>query len=323
MGDYMKKLSLVIPMYNEEPMVSLLLSTIKEKVIDALKGKYLVEVVAINDGSKDKTLELLKTEQEKYPELVIVDLSRNFGQEAAVRAGLVTATGDCVIPMDADLQDPPEVIPQLLEMWEQGYQVVNAVRVSRKKDSAFKRNSAGFFYRYLDKISPKVKIPNNVNNFRLLDRRVVDEINALSESNRVLRVEVPFVGFKTGVVEIVRAKRAKGTSHYPLKAMVALAKDSIVSVSVKPLEISLKVTVFLGVLFLLSGLAELTLFILKLLEIVDINSIQLWGWLIINVILFVSCLISGIIAIQSMYVGKIAEESAKRPSVIIKEVIKK
>ena len=319
----MKKLSLVIPMYNEEAMVSLLLATIEEKLIDVLKGKYEVEIVAINDGSKDKTLELLKNELDKYPELVIVNLSRNFGQEAAVRAGLITATGDCIVPMDADLQDPPEVIPQLLEMWEQGYEVVNAVRVSRKKDTAFKRNSAGFYYRYLDKISPKIKIPNNVNNFRLLDRRVVDEINALSESNRVLRVEVPFVGFKTGAVEIVRAKRAKGTSHYPLKAMVALAKDSIVSVSVKPLDISLKVTVFLGILFILSGIAELTLFILRCCEVLDLSSLALWSWLIINVILFVSCFISGIIAIQSMYVGKIAQEATHRPSVIIKEVIKK
>ena len=319
----MKKLSLVIPMYNEEAMVSLLLATIEEKLVDVLKDKYEVEIVAINDGSKDKTLELLKNELDRYPGLVIVNLSRNFGQEAAVRAGLITATGDCIVPMDADLQDPPEVIPQLLEMWEQGYEVVNAVRVSRKKDTAFKRNSAGFYYRYLDKISPKIKIPNNVNNFRLLDRRVVDEINALSESNRVLRVEVPFVGFKTGAVEIVRAKRAKGTSHYPLKAMVALAKDSIVSVSVKPLDISLKVTVFLGILFILSGIAELTLFILRCCEVLDLSSLALWSWLIINVILFVSCFISGIIAIQSMYVGKIAQEATHRPSVIIKEVIKK
>ena len=266
---------------------------------------------------------MLKKEKENRSYLTIVNLSRNWGQEAAVRAGLLTATGDCAIPMDADLQDPPEIIPEMLKMWEEGYEVVNAVRVSRKKDTAFKRNSAGIFYRYLSKISPKVKIPQNVNNFRLLDRRVVDEVNALSESNRVLRVEIPFVGFKTGAVEMVRAKRAKGESHYPLTAMVKLAKDSIVSVSVKPLDIGIKVAVFLGILFCLSFVAELVLFILQITKVITfMNDLSLWMWLVINVILLVSTLITGVLAIHGLYLGKAVEESAHRPSVIIKEVIK-
>ena len=320
----MKKISLVIPMYNEEAMVSLLFSALEERIINAIKASYEIEVVCVNDGSKDKTLELLKEEQTKHPYLTIVNLSRNWGQEAAVRAGLLTASGDCVIPMDADLQDPPEIIPEMLKMWEDGYEVVNAIRVSRKKDTAFKRNSAGIFYRYLDKISPKVMIPSNVNNFRLLDRRVVDEVNALSESNRVLRVEIPFVGFKTGAVEIVRAKRAKGESHYPLGAMVKLAKDSIVSVSVKPLDIGIKVAIALGIMFCLSAVAELVLFILQLCNVITfMNDLALWMWLVINVLLLVSTLIVGVLAVHGLYLGKIAEESAHRPSVIIKEVIKK
>ena len=319
----MKKISLVIPMYNEEAMVELLLETVDQKVTKELQGKYDVEIVAINDGSKDKTLSLLKEQQEKYHNLVIVDLSRNFGQEPAVRAGLLTASGDCVIPMDADLQDPPEIIPQMLEMWEQGYQVVNAVRVSRNKDTSFKRNSAGFFYRYLDKISPKVKIPNNVNNFRLLDRRVVDEVNALPETNRVLRVEIPFVGFKTGVVEIARQERAKGESHYPLTAMINLAKNSTVSVSTKPLELSIGITAMFAGLFFVSGCAELVLFILRLTKVFFINDVALWSWLVINIILFVTTFVCGILSIQSIYLGKVADEAAHRPNVIIKEVIKK
>ena len=319
----MKKVSLVIPMYNEEPMVALLLDTIQERVIEPLGKKYDFEIVAVNDGSKDKTLELLKEQLEKHPQLVIVNLSRNWGQEAAVRAGLLTASGDCIIPMDADLQDPPEVIGLMLEKWEEGYDVINATRVSRKKDSTFKRDSAGFFYKYIDKISPKVKIPNNVNNFRLMDRRVVDEVNALKESNRVLRIEIPFVGFKVASIEIVREKRAKGESHYPLSAMINLAKNSIVSVSVKPLEISIKVFVCFMVLFMLSALAELTLFILKLTNVLPLSEIALWAWLVINVLLFVATMICGVLAIQSVYLGKVVEESAARPSVIIKEVIKK
>lgn len=319
----MKKISLVIPMYNEEEMVPLLFSTLNERLFVPLKDRYVFEVVAINDGSKDKTLELLKIEQEKYPQLVIVNLSRNWGQEPAVRAGLVTASGEAVIPMDADLQDPPEIIPQMLEMWNNGYEVVNAIRVSRNKDTSFKRNSAGIFYRFLDKISPKVKIPNNVNNFRLLDRRVVDEVNAMSETNRILRVEIPFVGFKTGAVEIVRAKRAKGESHYPLKAMVSLAKNSMLSVSVKPLEYPVYIAIFLASIYMLSAIAELVLFILKLCQVIDISSLALWSWLVINVVLFIATIIVSIQALNSLYLGKAVEESVKRPSVIIKEIIRK
>ena len=319
----MKKISLVIPMYNEEAMVSLLLNTIDEKVVKPLAGQYEVELIAINDGSKDQTLQLLKDEQKKYNFLAIVDLSRNFGQEAAVRAGLVTASGDAVIPMDADLQDPPEIIPEMIKMWEDGFQVVNAVRVSRKKDTQFKRNSAGIFYRVLDYLSPRVKIPMNVNNFRLLDRRVVDEVNNLSESVRVLRVEIPYVGFKTGSIEIVRQERAKGKSHYPFKAMFNLAKNSIVSVSVKPLEMVLYVALFIAGLFFLSAVSELVIFILHLTKVLQVSSVALWGWLTINVLLFIATLISSVQAIQSIYLGKVAEESAHRPSVIIKEVIRK
>lgn len=304
-------------------MVSLLLEVVDEKVVKVLKGQYEVELIAVNDGSKDKTLDLLKEAQKQYDFLTIVDLSRNFGQESAVRAGLVTASGDAVIPMDADLQDPPEIIPEMLKMWEDGYQVVNAVRVSRKKDSQFKRNSAGIFYRILDYLSPRVKIPMNVNNFRLLDRRVVDEVNALSETTRVLRVEIPYVGFKTGSIEIVRQERAKGKSHYPFKAMFNLAKNSIVSVSVKPLELVLYIAIFIGGLFAMSAIAELVLFILDLTKVLDIPSIALWSWLVINVILFMATLIVGVQAVQSIYLGKVAEEAAHRPSVIIKEVIRK
>ena len=319
----MKKISLVIPMYNEEAMVSLLLKTIDEQLTAPFKGKYEVEIVAVNDGSKDTTLELLKKEQETYKNLVIVDLSRNWGQEPAVRAGLLTATGDCVIPMDADLQDPPAIIPNMIEMWEKGYEVVNAVRVSRKKDSSFKRNTAGMFYKYLDKISPRVKIPNNVNNFRLMDRKVVDEVNALAESNRVLRVEIPFVGFKTGYVEMARAERARGVSHYPLRSMLALAKNSIIAVSTEPLSWSIKFTIMVVTLFSLSSIAEIVLFILRLTNVLNIGDLALWTWLVINVILFLSVFVFGMLAIQSIYIGKTADESTRRPSVIIREVIKK
>ena len=141
----MKKISIVTPMYNEAPMVHLFLETV-DGVLKKLTN-YDYEIVCVNDGSKDGTLELLKKEQDTFPKLVIVDLSRNWGQESAVRAGLLTASGDAIIPMDADLQDPPELIPEMIGKWEEGFEVVNAKRVSRKKDTACKRNTAGIYYR--------------------------------------------------------------------------------------------------------------------------------------------------------------------------------
>lgn len=203
----MKKISIVVPMYNEVEVAPLFFDAIN-KVIESCKD-YEFEVVAVNDGSKDGTLDLLIKKQEEMDNLVVVDLSRNWGHESAVRAGLLTASGDAIIPIDADLQDPPEIIPEMIKMWEDGYKVVNARRGSRNKDTSFKKNTAGIYYKVLNKLSGKIKIPNNVANFRLLDRQVLDEINKLSESNRVLRIEIPFVGFKTGEVVLLEKRGRK------------------------------------------------------------------------------------------------------------------
>ena len=318
----MKKISIVTPMYNEAPMVHLFVETL-EGVLSKLQG-YEYEIVCVNDGSKDNTLELLKQEQENNNHLVIVDLSRNWGQESAVRAGLLTASGDAVIPMDADLQDPPELLPEMIGKWEEGFEVVNAKRVSRKKDTAFKRNSAGIYYRILDKLSPKVKIPQNVNNFRLLDRNVVDTINQLPETNRVLRIEVPFVGFKICEVEFARQERAKGESHYPLKSMINLATSSLTSLSTKPLSWSMPISIVLFCLFVLSGITELVLFILQVCHVhIFMSEVGYWGWLIINVLLLLGFVMGFMLTILSLYTAKIVEESQGRPSVIIREVIRK
>lgn len=318
----MKKISIVTPMYNESPMVHLFIATL-DGVLSKLSG-YDYEIVCVNDGSKDDTLELLKQEQDSNNHIVIVDLSRNFGQEAAIRAGLLTASGDAIIPMDADLQDPPSLLPEMINKWEEGFEVVNAKRVSRKKDTAFKRNSAGLYYRILDKLSPKVKIPQNVNNFRLLDRKVVDTINALPETNRVLRIEIPFVGYKTCQIEFARQERAKGESHYPLKSMINLATSSLTSLSTKPLSWSLPITITLFCLFFLSSIAELVLFILQICDVYHfLSEVGYWGWAIINVVLLLGFIIGFMLTVLSLYTAKVVEESQNRPSVIIREVIRK
>ena len=317
----MKKISIIVPMFNEQEAAPYFFEAL-DKVLAGMPN-YEFEIVAVNDGSRDDTLNILKTEFEKRNNLVVVNLSRNWGHEAAVRAGFLNCTGDCAIPMDADLQDPPEVIPSMVEMWEQGFKVVNAKRSSRKKDSSFKRNTAGLYYKILNNFGKKVKIPQNVANFRLIDRRVIDEVNALPEKTRVFRVEVPFVGFKTCEVLFVRPERVKGETKYPLKSMVNLAIDSIVSLSVEPLKFPIGFGIGFGGLAVLSLLTELVFFILNLCHVTGISSVTMWGWLICTLIVGVFAAIMLIFGLFGIYLGEVANEVRARPTVIVDEVLRK
>ena len=317
----MKKVSIIVPMFNEEEAAPIFFEHV-EKVIKE-NPQYEFEVVAVNDGSVDKTLDILLKKQETLPQLVVVDLSRNWGHESAVTAGLKESTGDCVIPIDADLQDPPELIPQLLEMWEQGYQVVNAQRGNRKKDTSFKKNTAGIYYELLNHLSSKVHVPPNVANFRLLDRRVADHVIELQETSRVFRVQVPFLGFKTGTVLFSREERVKGKSKYNLRSMFNLALSSIVSLTTRPLRWSIAVTIFFGCTFLLSGVAELVLFILHLCNIETLTNLGFGIWLIINVILFISTFIFFTLGVISIYLSQAVEDARRRPTVIVNKVYRK
>lgn len=277
----------------------------------------------MNDGSKDNTLSILLEKQKTLPHLVVVDLSRNWGHESAVTAGLKEATGDCLIPIDADLQDPPELIPELLKMWEEGYQVVNAQRGNRKKDSSFKKNTAGIYYKLLNHLSSKVKVPSNVANFRLLDRRVADHVIEMQETSRVFRVQVPFLGFKTGTVLFSREERVKGKSKYNIRSMFNLALSSIVSLTTRPLRWSIGVTIFFSCTFLLSAVTELVLYILALNNIVNISNFGFAIWLIVNVMLFIACFMFFVLAVISVYLSQAVEDARRRPTVIVNKVYRK
>ncbi len=321
-GKYMKKVSIIVPMYNEEEAAPLFFEHI-EKIIKE-NPKYEFEVVAVNDGSIDKTLDILLAKQETLPQLVVVDLSRNWGHESAVTAGLKEATGDCLIPIDADLQDPPEIIPEMLAMWEEGYQVVNAQRGNRRKDTSFKKNTAGIYYKLLNHLSKKVKVPQNVANFRLLDRRVANHVIELQETSRVFRVQVPFLGFKTGTVLFSREERVKGKSKYNISAMFNLALSSIVSLTTRPLRWSIGVTIFFGCSFLASSLIELVLYILSVNNVItSISGLAYAVWLIVNVMLFISTFIFFLIGVVSIYLSQAVEDARKRPTVIVNKVYKK
>ena len=301
-------------MYNEEKVIPLFFAEIN-RVLSTLP-QYQFELVVVNDGSKDQTLSLLKAQQAKQSNLIIVNLSRNFGHEPAVAAGIKTATGDAIIPMDADLQDPPILIAELLKKFEEGFEVVNAKRKGRHEDSFFKRFSAIKFYQFIAKLSGKIKIPQNVGHFRLISRRVADEVNRLSERNRVFRIEVPFVGFKTTEVLFDRPKRAAGETHYNLQSMMKLAVDAIASTTSVPLIWPVQVWIGVSVFFLLSVISQFVAGIFLPLE----PNIHLL-WLVTNIIILMFVLLFFVLSILSLYLSRVFIETQNRPFYLIDQVI--
>jgi dolichol-phosphate mannosyltransferase len=310
----MKKISIVVPMYNEEKVIPLFFAEINRVLLTL--PQYQFELVVVNDGSKDQTLTLLKAQQAKQPNLIIVNLSRNFGHEPAVAAGIKTASGDGIIPMDADLQDPPILISDLLKKFEEGFEVVNAKRKGRHEDTFFKRFSAIKFYQFIAKLSGKIKIPQNVGHFRLISRRVADEVNRLSERNRVFRIEVPFVGFKTTEVLFDRPKRAAGETHYNLKSMMKLAVDAIASTTSVPLVWPVQVWIGVSLFFALSVVSQIVTGIFFSIELTT-HLI----WIVANVMIFMFVLLFFILSILALYLSRVFIETQNRPFFVIDQVI--
>lgn len=245
----MKKLiSIVAPMYNEETLAH---EYCKETLAmtEGLKDKYDFEILLVNDGSKDNTYAIMMEEQQAHPrEISTICLSRNFGLEGAVNAGIRKASGDAVVVMDADLQDPPGLIPQMIKKWEDGADIVVGSRVKRSNDNFFKRLSANCYYKVLDGLSGKLKLEKNAANFRLLSRKALNQVLELPEVNSVFRVIVPFVGMRTDIIEYDRDKRFAGKTKYNLKSMIPYALDSMTGISVEPLR---KIMYFLPLMVIL------------------------------------------------------------------------
>ena len=230
----MKKISIVIPMYNEHEIANMCYKRINE-VIKQLNN-YEYEIIFINDGSKDNTQLILEEIAKEDKNVKILSFSRNFGHQAAVTAGIKYVTGDAIVIMDADLQDPPELIPDMLKLWEDGNEVIYGKRKTRKGETLFKLMTAKMFYNTLNALSD-VDIPKDTGDFRLVDRKVVDTINNLPEHNKFLRGLFSWVGYKQYAYEYERQERKAGKTKYPLKKMLKLASDGIVSFSTKPLKI--------------------------------------------------------------------------------------
>ncbi len=247
----MKKISIVIPMYYEEQVAEQCYQKVSE-VLYSMIDKYDYEVIFVNDGSQDKTLEILEKIAKEDKRIKVISFSRNFGHQAAVTAGLKFVTGDAIVIMDADLQDPPDCIPEMIKKWEEGYEVIYGKRKSRKGESAFKLLTAKAFYSMINKLSD-IEIPKNTGDFRLVDRKVVEVVNSLPEHNKFLRGLFSWVGFKQYAYEYERKERFAGKTKYPLRKMLKLAQDGILSFSTKPLKIVgglgiLSVVISIGIL---------------------------------------------------------------------------
>ena len=264
----MKKVSFVIPMYYEEKVVEECYKRVK-KVLNELT-QYDSEIIVVNDGSKDQTLPILENLAKNDKSLKVISFSRNFGHQAAVTAGLQYVTGDAIVIIDADMQDPPELIKEMLELWEQGNEVIYGKRKVRKGESAFKLLTAKMFYQTLNALSD-VEIPKDTGDFRLVDRKVVDTINQLPEHNKFLRGLFSWVGYKQIPFEYERQERFAGTTKYPLKKMLKLASDGIISFSTKPLKL-------VGTLGILSVLISFILLVYAIISyIFKLNDLSA-GW---------------------------------------------
>ena len=308
----MPKVSVVIPMYYEEEVAEECYKRVKNVLI-SLKD-YEHEILFVNDGSKDKTLEILESIAEKDKQVKVISFSRNFGHQCAVTAGLQYVTGDAIVVIDADLQDPPELIPDMLTLWKQGNEVIYAKRKTREGESKFKLLTAKMFYRILNGLSD-VEIPADTGDFRLVDRKVVDVINSMPEHNKFLRGLFSWIGFKQQPFEYERKERFAGKTKYPLKKMLKLASDGIISFSTKPLKIVGGlgiITIIISVLLLLYSVIS---------YIFNLNQLTP-GWTSIMVAI---TLFSGVqllsIWIISEYLARIYDESKKRPQYIISKTI--
>ena len=227
------ELSIVVPMLNESAVLDRFFERL-EPVLEQVTQDY--EILCIDDGSTDETFEKLAAHRARNPRIRMIGLSRNFGKENALSAGLDFAAGQAVIPMDADLQDPPEVVPLMVEKWRQGYDVVLAKRATREGEGWAKRTTAHAFYRLIGRLS-QVQIPENVGDFRLMDRRVVEALATLPERSRFMKGVFAWLGFRTVVVEYAREPRVAGTAKQNWPRLFALAIDGIVSFSAAPLKI--------------------------------------------------------------------------------------
>ena len=304
-----KKLSVIIPTYNEEENIQPLFERLVNVV--SLLDMESVELVFVNDGSADNTLSAIKQLPQDKVTVKYIDLSRNFGHQVAVTAGLDHCIGDLIVIIDADLQDPPELIAEMLDKADQGYDVVYARRVARKGESVLKRSTASLFYRILARIT-SIDIPLDTGDFRVISRRVVEALKQMPEREKFLRGQIAWIGFNQTYVEYERNERLAGNTGYTWRKMLRLAVDGITSFSNFPLKMAtISGFVMSFVSFLLMLYALYSRFVLKVYE-------PGWTSLMLSV-LFIGGIQLVSIGIIGEYVGRISNNVKQRPLYIIKD----
>ena len=302
-----KIFSVIIPAFNEEENIIVM----SEKLIKTLApfGRY--EIIYVDDGSTDNTLGMIKNVMKTNQNIQHISFSRNFGHQNALKAGLDHTSGDCVITMDADLQHPPELIPEMISMWRDGFDIVHTIRKTDKKISFLKRTTARLFYGIINRIS-EVKIMIGTADFRLMDRSVVEELKKITEHAPFYRGIVPWTGFRQTGIHYDPSQRHAGYSKYSFTRMMSFAVSGITSFSVTPLRIA----TFLGFIMAISGFAVGLIAIYEIL-FTD-NAVPGWASTIVSVV-FVGGVQLIVLGIIGEYLGKLFIESKKRPHYIIRE----
>lgn len=298
--------SLIIPVFNEEAVLPLLLHRL-EKLLATLDAP--AEAIFVDDGSRDTSSIILEAKAKHDPRFRFIRLSRNFGHQIAITAGMDAASGDAIVVMDADLQDPPEVIGEMIARWKEGYEIVQARRLSRDGESTFKKKTASIFYRLLGKLS-SIDIPRDVGDFRLIDRKVLEAFQAMPERDRFVRGMFAWLGFKQCEVAFHRPARAAGETKYPFFKMLRLAVNGVVSFSDAPLKLAIWAGAAVSMLAVLYGLYAIAT------GLFTDHAVR--GWtstvVIVSFLCGLNMLLTGMVG---LYVGRIYSEVKQRPLYVV------
>lgn len=306
-----KLISYILPVFNEEASLTAFHKELTDTLIP-LEKTYRIELLYIDDGSSDASLSLLKKFQKKDPRIVIIEFARNYGHQLALTAGIDYAKGDALVIMDTDLQDPPRTSIDLITTWEKGYDVVYAQRNSRD-DSWFKKVSASLYYRLLERVA-EVRIPRNTGDFRLISKPVASEIRKYREHHRFMRGLVSYVGFSQTAVYFNRSARSSGKSHYPLKAMVRLAKDGIIGFSTAPLKAISRLGYLIAFLSVIAIIYALTIRLFF-----PVLAVEGWAFTVIS-IFFVGGVQLIMLGVLGGYIARIYTEVQGRPLYGVRKV---
>jgi glycosyltransferase involved in cell wall biosynthesis len=307
----MKLISIVVPCYNEQEVFGETYKRLTETFEHLDKSKYTYEIIFVNDGSKDNTIDQIQDVIKLDHHVKAINFSRNFGHQIAITAGLDNCKGDAAVVIDADLQDPPSVILEMVKKWEEGYDVIFGKRRERAGESTFKLVTAKWFYRFINRLSD-VDMPLDTGDFRLMDRNALDQFLRMRETYRFVRGMVAWIGFKQTFVEYDRESRFAGTTKYPLKKMLRLASDAILSFSNTPL----KIATFVG--FITSIVAFFGIIYSLYMRLFTDDFVEGWTLLMISVLL-IGGIILLVLGIIGEYVGRIYGEIKQRPLYIIQD----